>query len=38
MEAKVGTVVSPSRDPLAKTLRSFQVDLSNNPSLAELLT
>ena len=35
---KVGTVVYPSHDPLAKTLRSFQVDLSNNPSLAELLT
>jgi hypothetical protein len=35
---KVGTVVYPSQDPLAKTLRSFQVDLSNNPSLAELLT
>jgi hypothetical protein len=35
---KVGSVVYPSQDPLAKTLRSFQVDLSNNPSLAELLT
>jgi hypothetical protein len=35
---KAGTVVYPSHDPLAKTLRSFQVDLSNNPSLAELLT
>ena len=35
---KVGTVVYPSQDPLAKTLRSFQIDLSNNPSLAELLT
>jgi hypothetical protein len=35
---KVGTVVYPSQDPLAKTLRSFQVDLSDNPSLAELLT
>jgi hypothetical protein len=34
---KVGTVVYPSQDPLAKTLRSFQVDLSTNPSLAELL-
>jgi hypothetical protein len=34
----VGSVVYPSQDPLAKTLRSFQVDLSNNPSLAELLT
>jgi hypothetical protein len=35
---QVGTVVYPSHDPLAKTLGSFQVDLSNNPSLAELLT
>jgi hypothetical protein len=35
---RVSTVVYPSQDPLAKTLRSFQVDLSNNPSLAELLT
>ena len=35
---KVGTVVYPSQDPLAKTLRSFQIDLSNSPSLAELLT
>jgi hypothetical protein len=34
---KVGSVVYPSQDPLAKTLRSFQVDLSENPSLAELL-
>jgi hypothetical protein len=34
---RVGTVVYPSQDPLTKTLRSFQVDLSNNPSLAELL-
>jgi hypothetical protein len=35
---QVGTVVYPSQDPLAKTLRSFQVDLSHNPSLADLLT
>jgi hypothetical protein len=35
---KVGTIMYPSQDPLAKTLRSFQVDLSNNPSLAALLT
>ncbi|MBI3753201.1 MAG: DUF4139 domain-containing protein [Deltaproteobacteria bacterium] len=34
---KVGTVVYPSQDPLAKTLRSFQVDISDNPSLARLL-
>jgi hypothetical protein len=35
---QVGTVVYPSQEPLAKTLRSFQVDLSTNPSLAEMLT
>src|SRR5262245_34383469 len=35
---QVGAVVYPSQDPLSKTLRSFQVDLSNNPSLGELLT
>ena len=34
---RVGTIVYPSQDPLTKTLRSFQVDLSANPSLAELL-
>ncbi|HRX85466.1 MAG TPA: DUF4139 domain-containing protein [Phycisphaerae bacterium] len=33
----VGTVVYPSQDPLEKTLKSFQVDISGNPSLAELL-
>ncbi|MCH8880621.1 MAG: DUF4139 domain-containing protein [Planctomycetes bacterium] len=34
---RVGTVVYPSQDPIAKTLRSFQVDISANPSLGELL-
>jgi len=34
---KVTTVTYPSQDPLAKTLKSFQVDISANPSLAELL-
>lgn len=34
---RVGTVVYPSQDPIAKTLRSFQVDISSNPSLGELL-
>jgi hypothetical protein len=34
---RASIVVYPSQEPLAKTLRSFQVDLSNNPSLAELL-
>lgn len=34
---KAGVVVYPSQDPVAKTLRSFQVDISENPSLAALL-
>jgi HAMP domain-containing protein len=34
---QVESVVYPAQDPLAKTLSSFQVDLSGNPSLAELL-
>jgi hypothetical protein len=34
---KVSTITYPSQDPLAKTLRSFQVDITNNPSLADLL-
>jgi hypothetical protein len=34
---KVTTVVYPSQDPIEKTLRSFQVDITGNPSLAELL-
>ncbi len=33
----VSAVVYPSQDPLAKTLRSFQVDITGNPSLAQLL-
>jgi hypothetical protein len=35
---KVGTVVYPSQDPIDKTLKSFQVDLAGEPSLAELLS
>ena len=35
---KVSTVVYPSQDPIDKTLKSFQVDLAGNPSLAELLS
>ena len=35
---RVSTVVYPSQDPLSKTLRSFQVDITSNPSLGELLT
>ena len=33
----VGEVTYPSQDPLAKTLGSFQVDISDNPSLGDLL-
>ena len=34
---KVGTVSYPSQAPLARTLKSFEVDITNNPPLAELL-
>src|SRR5205823_1690891 len=34
---KVGVVTYPSQDPVAKTLKSFQVDITANPSLADLL-
>jgi hypothetical protein len=34
---KVGTIVYPSQDPVSKLLKSFQVDITSNPSLAELL-
>jgi hypothetical protein len=34
---RVGAITYPSQDPLAKTLRSFQVDITQNPSLAQLL-
>lgn len=34
---QIGTVVYPSRDPLNRTLRSFQVDLTNTPSLGAIL-
>ncbi len=33
----VGAITYPSLDPLDKTLRSFQVDITRNPSLADLL-
>ena len=32
-----GTVSYPSQEPLARTLKSFQVDVTNNPSLPDLL-
>jgi hypothetical protein len=34
---QVSTVTYPSLDPLSKTLQSFQVDISKNPPLADLL-
>ena len=34
---QIGVITYPSQDPIAKTLRSFQVDITKNPSLAELL-
>lgn len=33
----VSTVTYPSQDPIEKTLRSFQVDITGNPSLGQLL-
>jgi hypothetical protein len=34
---KVTAVTYPSQDPITKTLRSFQVDITSNPSLGDLL-
>lgn len=34
---KIGTIAYPSQDPLEKTLRSFQVDITSNPSFGDLL-
>ena len=34
---KVGTVTYPSQAPLTKTLKSFEVDITDNPPLPELL-
>ncbi|HEX4683117.1 MAG TPA: hypothetical protein VH277_10425, partial [Gemmatimonadaceae bacterium] len=34
---RVGAVTYPSQDPLSKTLRSFQIDITQNPSMAQLL-
>ena len=36
-KGQVGTVTYPSQEPLAKTLKSFQVDITTNPPLADLL-
>ena len=34
---KVSSITYPSQDPLSKTLKSFQVDITSNPSVAQLL-
>ena len=34
---RVGAITYPSQDPIDKTLKSFQVDITKNPSLADLL-
>ncbi|MES2303858.1 MAG: hypothetical protein V4558_00005 [Gemmatimonadota bacterium] len=34
---KVTTITYPSQDPVSKTLRSFQVDITNNPGMGALL-
>ncbi len=34
---RITTITYPSQDPIAKTLKSFQVDITANPPLAELL-
>ncbi|MEM6338016.1 MAG: hypothetical protein AAF752_15700, partial [Bacteroidota bacterium] len=34
---QIGAVVYPSQEPLARTLRSFQVDLAGNPTMAGVL-
>ncbi|HKS07699.1 MAG TPA: carboxypeptidase regulatory-like domain-containing protein [Gemmatimonadaceae bacterium] len=34
---RVSNVTYPSQDPISKTLRSFQIDITDNPSLADLL-
>ena len=36
-KGRVTAVTYPSQDPIAKTLRSFQVDITSNPSMGELL-
>jgi hypothetical protein len=36
-DGAVSTITYPSQDPIDKTLKSFQVDITANPSLADLL-
>ena len=35
---RIGSIAYPSQDPIAKTLKSFRVDISGNPGLGEMLT
>ena len=35
---KVSAITYPSQDPISKTLRSFQVDITANPTMGSLLT
>jgi hypothetical protein len=34
---RVGAITYPSQDPISKTLKSFQVDITHNPGMSELL-
>jgi hypothetical protein len=36
-KGRVGVITYPSQDPISKTLRSFQVDITNHPTFASLL-
>jgi hypothetical protein len=36
-KGRVGVITYPSQDPVAKTLRSFQIDITANPSVPDLL-
>lgn len=36
-QGRISAIAYPSRDPIAKILRSFQVDIAANPSLGDLL-
>ena len=36
-KGRVGVITYPSQDPVAKTLRSFQIDITGNPSVPDLL-
>ncbi|HEX8916076.1 MAG TPA: hypothetical protein VF796_27255, partial [Humisphaera sp.] len=36
-KGKIGVITYPSQDPVSKTLRSFQVDITSNPGVAQLL-